>query len=318
MTFTDKELNILYKLLTNCIDREFQSKEFYSRLAGLTSLRELRKVLYTLAAEEKKHIDYLKHIFNNIFKSAVYQLDDLAKHILILESNSKTFELPSVKNIAELAKFAIAEENKTVQFYRSLKDKFNGYNAVREILYELIKNEEEHKITIAKIIIEYQGKIQRFNFIKKILMFDLDGTLVNSEHNGKISEYYLRPNAANFLSAMKKKYLLCLFSRSDFKYIRHTAQICGISEYFEYYFDRDFLVDGKKKINHLIKRFNLPDFMSRKIIVIEDNYTVTPIENMIKIHSYTGDKNDKLFLTDSLEKLIESGFEKLEAGYKTL
>ncbi len=312
MSFTDKELKLLYNLLINSIENEFKSFEFYKHLSGLTPISSLKQILNRLADEEKKHIDYIKCISKNIFNNTVFKPDALVQHILRLESNFKLVESTQIKNIDQLIKFAIAEENKTIEFYRKLKEKFKGYNAIQEILAELIKNEELHKVTIAEITIEYQEKIQKLKSKKKILVFDLDGTLVNPDYTDENVSAYLRPNTTEFLAGLKQNYILCIFSRSDIDYIYHTVKSCGISEYFDYYFDNSFTLYDKKNLQYIVKRLSLPEYILSKIIVIDDNYTVIPSENLIKIHSYTGDKNDKLFVNGNLVKLIESRFEKLE------
>jgi len=303
------EKKILFQLVNAAINTEYKSYEFYRNNAVLIKSD-------ALADEEVKHIENLKFIRKSITggeKSLTGYSEETSPDIHFVFWNSTFKFVPKkkkIENFSDLINCAIELENKTIEYYSKMRDNFLGYNAVTDILDDLIQNEKQHKINIAEIAVKYKQEENYIHNLKNIIMFDLDGTLVSSSYDFE-NTVYLRPYTKELLQKLSEKYLLCIFSRSDYDYIEYTLKISDIRKYFFFIFDANFINDGLKSINFIVNKSGLPKFMIKKIIFIDDNHKVYPQKNLIKIYKFTGDKKDTLFLPERFISIIEEKFKSL-------
>lgn len=306
------EEKIIIDLLNAVLDIEYKSEEYYRRYANLTSLENLREDLLKLAEEEKKHIYNLKCLkksfSGNNDNNTAQSTNSLA---IFHEAEHFVSNNHKIKSFQDLIKFALKQENLIIEFYEKILQKLKGYNAAKDIIDDLIKKENSHKTFIASLAVERKYNQNYIDNIKNIILFDLDGTLINASLEIKPADVFLRPHSIELLDILYKKYLLCIYSRADHEYIGQTLKICGIEKYFYYCFDDNYSNDGIKNISTIFNKLSLPKFLLKKIILIDDSHTARPEANVLKIYKFTGAASDSLFAPSSFIPLIENKFKSL-------
>ena len=168
-----------------------------------------------------------------------------------------------------------------------------------------------------------------FAIKKNIIVFDLDGTLIQSDqfadlkdHDFTISYYWddqpapggvrvkLRPGVHQLLNRLAEEYHLTLFSHSfpHYIYIEEVLSGGGLKKYFPHVFNNHDEINDKKNLRTVLERLHYnPERDLDKIIIIDDNQWCLQRENLLLIETYYGG-SDTLF-DEQLYRRIENHFD---------
>ena len=157
---------------------------------------------------------------------------------------------------------------------------------------------------------------------KFIIVFDLDGTLIQSSQFMDISEwdfivnYYwddtyepsgvrikVRQGAYDVLNNLSVGYNLALFSHSYPEYISQVLEKSRLSHFFLHVLNNFDELNDSKDLRVVLSRFGYDPLEDLdKIIIVDDNNWCLQKENVFLIESYDGGK-DNLFNHTFTEKL---------------
>lgn len=154
-------------------------------------------------------------------------------------------------------------------------------------------------------------RIKRINPKRKLLILDIDNTLLYLEHkanfkfkNQKIdpdfkidNDYYgvFRPYLEKFLKAISKHYDIALWTTGNTKYANEIANLIFDPLNIKLIFvwsGNECYSGTSKSLDLVIEEF--PEYAKKDIIALDDSpncYRLDP-ENLIKIPKFLGDPND--------------------------
>ena len=148
---------------------------------------------------------------------------------------------------------------------------------------------------------------KKFIKSKKIIVFDLDSTLIFSKKKNGKRTLQTRPNLLKTLDILEKKFNLAIFTSGNEDY---AAWVLKTIEKKKKYFYKILSHDDTKVINGKhVKDLRLVTEDLRKVLLIDDKKkSFMQPENGILISHYTGEtKDNKLnLLTNLLNKISNS------------
>ncbi len=155
--------------------------------------------------------------------------------------------------------------------------------------------------------------------MKNIIVFDLDGTLIQSDQFVELTDYdftvsyywddqfapdgvgvKVRPGAEQLLGMLMKNYQLALFTHSFPNYIEEVISKAGLGKYFMHTFNNHDEINSRKDLRTVLEKFGLdPQENMDKIVIIDDNQWCLQERNLLLINTYNGGP-DNLFNDDFL------------------
>ncbi|MCP4130663.1 MAG: HAD family hydrolase [bacterium] len=162
---------------------------------------------------------------------------------------------------------------------------------------------------------------------QKIIVFDLDGTLIQSDQfvpipdwDFSINRYWdetpgtvtvkVRPNVESILRQLSNYYFLALFTHSFPLYIAEVLKKSNLDEYFEAVFSNHDEINGGKDLTVVLDHFGFdPEKDLKQIIIIDDHSWCNQENNVLLVNSYQGGE-DSLY-NKSFIKKIENKFKTL-------
>ncbi len=161
--------------------------------------------------------------------------------------------------------------------------------------------------------------------IKKVLVLDIDETLLNleplsflekfkknyKEYEGAIifDKYYIspRPDAKKFLESAEKHFELVAFSVADKELTREKLKKVGLLNYFSRIYGRESLIKGKKVLTKVSEDLNKD--VNDIIIIDNEPHLIAEQNNVIGISSWFigSDKGDNE-LMKVFDKLLKFNF----------
>ncbi len=311
--------NTLKISIFNSIELEYKTINLLKQLLLFAKfLRASRILLLKLIKAKKKNIELLQKL-NLVLETEICVITEKSKELDVfsnLENIIKFINNNSIQKFDDIIKILLAEKKEILKFYNSINTEVSVNNEFAEILEKLIKSTQFQKNKISEFVLLYKSEREKIDQQKNIIIFDLDGTIVNNDIQSYSNpkSILLRPNAREILEKLSKKYILCIFSKSTIDYIKYTIEHCKLDDLFFFYFDYTFTTNNSvKDLTHLIKRIHLPNYMIYKMIILDDSFKIKPENNFIKVPVFTGEKRDNFF-NENLIKTIAEKFEKLNAN----
>ncbi len=142
----------LEDLLLTAIKSEVEAFRIYSGLAGQVRNAALKDHLEFLAGEEKKHEEFLRNAYKEIFPERDVELPE---HTPVpLPSIQISHELVRLSEILEQAMKA---ESAAYEFYKELSNRFDHNPGIKNMLLKLSEMELKH----FKILEEEKEKVEK-------------------------------------------------------------------------------------------------------------------------------------------------------------
>ncbi len=135
---------------------EKKGYKFYEKAVEAFKVPVIQNLFITLRDQEKKHYELFSELYNDLIEKGERELSEDEKNLIVQKANIDAFflnmgDITGVKEPEDVLKNGIVAEQKSIEFYNGIKDKY-GSKKAKEIFDTIILEEQQHEQNLTDML----------------------------------------------------------------------------------------------------------------------------------------------------------------------